>query len=397
MNVGNQYPQTPSQPLQRVPHAFAFFADVWVCTSPRSPGERVRSPPLAQLPEIGFKLPNLEITQLPIFYHLASRQSKISFAIHRERETGLPSFGEKLKLEREKRKITLEQISASTKIGTRMLQALEEDKFNQLPGGIFNKGFVRAYSRCVGLDEDQTVADYLQASGDARPASVELESSEGGSHEDSARENEENLGRLEASADAPARQLPWGAFAAVLLLVALALSLWSRRQREQPRPSVPPNPTRSAVQVPAEQSSGAASPSSASPTHASPTAGSPIAGSPTVASAPSVAPKTSQDVAPAAPAATPGEFTVVIRAREDSWISITVDGETVSSELLAAGSERTVRGRKEIIVKAGNAGGIDFLFNGKKLDVGAGFGEVKTVTFGPHGIVPSAPAPPSTP
>ena len=84
-------------------------------------------------------------------------------------ETGLPSFGEKLKLEREKRKITLEQISVSTKIGTRMLQALEEDKFNQLPGGIFNKGFVRAYSRFVGLDEDQTVADYLQASGDAPP------------------------------------------------------------------------------------------------------------------------------------------------------------------------------------------------------------------------------------
>ena len=50
-----------------------------------------------------------------------------------------------------------------------MLQALEEDKFNQLPGGIFNKGFVRAYSRCVGLDEDQTVAEYLQASGDAPP------------------------------------------------------------------------------------------------------------------------------------------------------------------------------------------------------------------------------------
>ena len=81
----------------------------------------------------------------------------------------MPSFGEKLKQEREQRKITLEQISISTKIGTRMLQALEEDRFNQLPGGIFNKGFVRAYARCVGLDEDQTVAEYLEASGDAPP------------------------------------------------------------------------------------------------------------------------------------------------------------------------------------------------------------------------------------
>src|SRR6202051_3271583 len=94
-------------------------------------------------------------------------------AAPRSRRLGLPSFGEKLKLEREKRKITLEEISVSTKIGTRMLQALEENKFNQLPGGIFNKGFVRAYSRCLGLDEDQTIADYLQASGDALPASPE--------------------------------------------------------------------------------------------------------------------------------------------------------------------------------------------------------------------------------
>ena len=67
----------------------------------------------------------------------------------------LPSFGKKLKLEREKRAITLEQISNSTKIGTRMLRALEEEDFDQLPGGIFNKGFVRAYARHVGLDEDQ--------------------------------------------------------------------------------------------------------------------------------------------------------------------------------------------------------------------------------------------------
>ena len=76
----------------------------------------------------------------------------------------MPSFGEKLKQEREKRKMTLEEISISTKIGTRMLQALEEDKFNQLPGGIFNKGFIRAYSRYVGLDEDQTCLLYTSPS-----------------------------------------------------------------------------------------------------------------------------------------------------------------------------------------------------------------------------------------
>src|SRR5207302_459969 len=43
------------------------------------------------------------------------------------------------------------------------LRALEEEHFDQLPGGVFNKGFVRAYARQVGLDEEEAVADYLAA------------------------------------------------------------------------------------------------------------------------------------------------------------------------------------------------------------------------------------------
>jgi len=327
-------------------------------------------------------------------YDLGSQQSRISFAVQRKRETGLPSFGEKLKLEREKRKITLEEISVSTKIGTRMLQALEEDKFNRLPGGIFNKGFVRAYSRFVGLDEDQTVADYLQASGDAPPVSTEI-----APQEDGERENAGHVRRLEASADDSGQPLPWGLFAAILLVVALALSFWSHRQRERGRPSVGPTPTTPATQLPAAQSSGEVPggvPDKDSGA-VSPTASSGTKGTITGGTASSVAAKTPQDLAASAPAAAPGEFTVVIQTREESWISITADGRAFSSELLAAGSERTIRGRKEVMVKAGNAGGVDFRFNGKKLAFGGEFGEVKTVTFGPRGMLSAASSPPATP
>ena len=72
-------------------------------------------------------------------------------------------FGEKLRRERELRGITLEEVAIATKIGTRNLRALEEEKFGQLPGGVFNKGFVRAYARYVGIDEEQAVSDYLAA------------------------------------------------------------------------------------------------------------------------------------------------------------------------------------------------------------------------------------------
>jgi len=62
------------------------------------------------------------------------------------------TFGQKLRQAREAKNITLAEISATTKISTRALQALEWERFEQLPGGIFNKGFVSCLlytSRCV--------------------------------------------------------------------------------------------------------------------------------------------------------------------------------------------------------------------------------------------------------
>ena len=73
------------------------------------------------------------------------------------------AFGEKLRKQREHRGITLEAVANTTKISTRMLKALEDERFDQLPGGVFNKGFVRAYARQVGLNEEETINDYLAA------------------------------------------------------------------------------------------------------------------------------------------------------------------------------------------------------------------------------------------
>lgn len=301
----------------------------------------------------------------------------------------MPSFGEKLKQEREKRKMSLEQISSATKIGTRLLQALEEDKFSQLPGGIFNKGFVRAYSRVVGLDEDQTVAEYMQASGDAPPPRTEIPI-----REDEARENEEHLRRLDASGDGSLRRMPWGWFAGFLLLIAILLSLWNRRQREhsQPVPPPTPTPTTTGAQLPASQrGSGESGKSSGTAAGAGESVASGATGSGTTGSG-AAGLANSSPTSSTAPAA--GDFTVVIQAREESWVSITADGKAMPSELLPAGSERTVRGQKQILVKTGNAGGVDFRYDGRRLETSGQYGEVKTVVFGPRGMLANAsPAP----
>ncbi len=64
------------------------------------------------------------------------------------------------------RGVTLEEISAATRIAERFLKAIENDQWDQLPGGVFNRGFVRAMARYLGLDEENIVAEYTLAVGD---------------------------------------------------------------------------------------------------------------------------------------------------------------------------------------------------------------------------------------
>jgi cytoskeletal protein RodZ len=74
------------------------------------------------------------------------------------------NFGEELRRERESRGVALETISEKTKVITRYLTALENEKFEALPGGILSKGIVRGYARTVGLDETVWVERFVTAS-----------------------------------------------------------------------------------------------------------------------------------------------------------------------------------------------------------------------------------------
>ena len=58
------------------------------------------------------------------------------------------------------RGVSREEVCTATRIGTRFLEALETEQWGILPGGIFNRGFVRAVARFLGLDEDDLLAEY---------------------------------------------------------------------------------------------------------------------------------------------------------------------------------------------------------------------------------------------
>ncbi len=283
------------------------------------------------------------------------------------------SFGERLKRTRENRKITLEQVATATKISARMLKALEDEKFGELPGGIFNKGFVRSYARFLGIDEAQAVTDYLHASGEAsQPPEAE------GAELRAIAERKEKERERQRARD---KGLPWGLTAAVLLLIALSLSVWGFYSRERQntqrvathKPTAPAGATEVQPAVPQSQPTLTAVSDSSS------------------SSQPNV---TSAEPTGIQTASSPADyFTVSIEANQDSWLTVTADGKQVFSDTLVASTTRSFQGQKQLVVRAGNAGGLEISFNGQKLPAAGEEGEVKILTFGPSGLQASSPNP----
>lgn len=277
------------------------------------------------------------------------------------------SFGDKLKREREMRGVTLNEISESTKIARRHLEALESEDFASLPGGVFNKGFVRAYARFIGIDEDQAVADYSAINGEVAPPEDQFPLEV---HEKPNRElNPRNS------------QLPMIAAGVALLLLVAGSFLW--RSKHQHRVGVLP-----AV---------AASSDSDDHAQASPD---PVQASPEAAREKSRLLHVKEKVAKREPqkeseqpASAPLEkhltpqnsFFVIIKAKEDAWISVMADGRRVSHGILKADKERFIRAARQIVVKTGNAGGIDVYFNGKPVGAVGNESEARTLMFTPAG------------
>jgi cytoskeletal protein RodZ len=76
------------------------------------------------------------------------------------------TFGERLKRERELREVTVAEICAATRIAPKFLEALENEQWEKLPGGVFGRGFVRTFARYLGLSEENLLSEYDLARAD---------------------------------------------------------------------------------------------------------------------------------------------------------------------------------------------------------------------------------------
>lgn len=72
------------------------------------------------------------------------------------------TLGEKLREAREERGISISEVAEQTRISSLYIGSIEKDDYKPLPGGIFNKGFVKSYAKFIGIDENEALQDYAK-------------------------------------------------------------------------------------------------------------------------------------------------------------------------------------------------------------------------------------------
>ncbi len=304
------------------------------------------------------------------------------------------SFGVNLRRERELRGITLDEISRETKISVRFLEALESDKLDQLPGGVFRRGFVKTYARYIGLNEDKVLQDYaLLVTG---PES-----------EDEATGGEGFPSRKPSATIVPSLSLKV-TLGLLLVIVLVAFSLWylrwtSTRTQAQRFPAPP-------VSAPQQVAAPSLSNANAQGAGIQPIASAPelaeAAKSSSPASAQTGAPDLSrQPVAglgvlgelakkaeppnpgtggPSAPGETSGEPVLKVTAVAETWMSVEAGQQTIFSGLVPAEQVKSFPLNRPLKVTLGNAGGVRFSINNKPFAALGKPGEVRILVISPE-------------
>jgi cytoskeleton protein RodZ len=284
----------------------------------------------------------------------------------------MTNFGASFKQARESKGISLAQIAAETRISTRFLRAIENEEFQLLPGGIFNRGFVRAFAEKVGLDPDQAVADYERMA-EVRQPEVPV-----------------------ATQSAPPvpgkkqRRLYPIAVGVLALVIVIFYVVTRESGHIAQTASAPATPPVIATQ-PAAPPTAAPVPSVAPPdnvpetTAAVPESQSKQTPNPAPAPtppAPTPAPQASAP-APSAPSAQ-NALSLEIDAQDPSWIKVVADGKSANpGEVLKPGMTRKYTAHNKFKVSVGNAGGLSLKLNDKPMKPMGKIGQVREITITP--------------
>ncbi|HEV8586530.1 MAG TPA: RodZ domain-containing protein [Methylomirabilota bacterium] len=269
----------------------------------------------------------------------------------------MASVGEYLRELRDRRGISLVEISRVTRVASRYLEALETDRPNELPAPVFTRGFIRAYCQALGEAPDEALARYDGREGApvaVRPAPAPAHAPEGEPRSRSA-------------------VLVSFVLLVILGMALFAVALMTQPAREERAERRPPS---LADRAPAQPSAPILTP----PTEPAPPAASapPRAPAPPVAAAPTPAADNIEAARAAAPppwlgdvqAATGGvasPYRLVARVKEPTWIRVRTEDGRSTEETVPAGQTREWVSNRPFVLTLGNAGGVTLELNGRTL------------------------------
>ena len=299
----------------------------------------------------------------------------------KSRSSQVGSFGEKLKREREMRAITLEEIAEATKIGTRSLKALEDEHFDQLPGGIFNKGFVRAYAKFLGIDEEQAVADYITATGDV-----------GNSTSTQMAALADQVEQQRAAKEASDSGADTGKMLAIIVVLVVACGIgfggykaWRYKvQQQELRAATSATHVKQAPPPVSTTPADAASTNANDATPGSTSTNNPRSATPSDGT---TAPASSNATSTTTTAAADFPINVTLKPLKPSWIMVTSDGKVVYQRMISPkDQELNVHGKEKMHLILGNAAGVEVSFNGKPLGALGSEGQRREMIITPSGL-----------
>jgi cytoskeletal protein RodZ len=234
----------------------------------------------------------------------------------------MATLGQQLKQAREEKSISLQEIAESTHISIRFLQAIENDAYDVLPGGVFNRAFVRKFASKVGFDEEQAANLYQE----------QWQEQGGG---------EPERGYQLGVEDFESRQTTGNglllSFVALIVIGSLAYAAY-----QYFTPSV-------------SDSGGSSAPG--------------VNNSPSVTPTPAPAASPSPSPTPSPTPGAAGPLSIQLRAPiEDVWVRVKTDENDAEQLFLRLGESREFRVSEKIILSTGRAQSLKIAVNGRDMD-----------------------------
>ncbi len=284
----------------------------------------------------------------------------------------MESVGVDLRAARENKKVSLSEVAAATRISHTNLERLEEGKYKDLPGGVYNRAFIRAYCEYLGIEPKDMLARYEQ---EIAPPS-------------------DKITRVKEKPRLPGEPLirphPLATWGLVLLISIVGLYFsrhWIARVfspyfahspasginvAQSPEP--PPEPkTQPATSIPAPQSTVPQTPQSSNTgvaTQPEPAGKTDQVVTSAAAVSQPTSPKTSaasssdqsQLVAVQRP---PGKIRLEFQVLEKCWVSVNSDGTRSMTKIMEPGEHYVFDADDRLFLVVGNAGGVKLTINGK--------------------------------